>query len=94
MPESLRVKIKNLHFKGVFNTAQKERLLNALDKAEKAGRWDTEDPEYIYHCSKCWFQIDAEGCIDPVKYINTYKYCPNCGDKKAEVVGNDKQGKI
>ena len=35
MPESLRVKIKNLHYKGIFNTSQKERLLNALDIAEK-----------------------------------------------------------
>lgn len=53
MPESLRVKIKNLHCVGIFNTSQKERLLNALDIAEKrkwipvTERLPEEDGEYL-----------------------------------------------
>ena len=55
------------------------------------GTWNMEDEEYIYRCDKCGFEIDAEVCIDPIDYINTYKFCPNCGNPKTEVEDDDKR---
>ena len=43
------------------------------------GRWEWHEDEYICNCSKCDFEIDVYGCIDPYRSVGIYKYCPNCG---------------
>ena len=48
------------------------------------GVWAWHEDEYICNCSRCDFEIDAEGCIDPKKYIAMYKFCPNCGALMSE----------
>ena len=45
------------------------------------GVWAWHEDEDICNCSRCDFEIDAEGCIDPQGYVATYKFCPNCGAK-------------
>ena len=35
MPESLRVKIKKLHYQGIFNDSQTERLLHLLEMEKR-----------------------------------------------------------
>ena len=52
----------------------------------KPGRWihawGTDDG--IWECSECGFKIDASGCVDPVEYLDTFKFCPNCGSDNRE----------
>ena len=84
MPESLRVKIKKLHYQGIFNDSQTERLLKLLEmeKRKKTGHWiGTEydgyadgNPVYdAYECSEC----GAEFCGEDFDF----DYCPRCGAK-------------
>ena len=44
----------------------------------KKGVWICTDDD-IFNCSECDFEIDATGCIDPIEYLKTYNFCPNCG---------------
>lgn len=48
------------------------------------GEWQMDEDDDIYHCSKCFFEIDASGCIDPTEYISIYNFCPNCGSDNRE----------
>ena len=91
MPESLRVKIKKLHYQGVFNDSQKQRLLAALDVAEKGS--DINVPAKIGH----WVGIEYDGYADGNPVYCTwecsacgamfsgedfdFEYCPRCGAK-------------
>lgn len=43
------------------------------------GEWNWHGDEDICNCPYCDFEIDAEGCIDPVEYVKIYNYCPHCG---------------
>lgn len=43
------------------------------------GRWNWHEDEDICNCSKCDFEINAEGCVDPYEYVKIYNFCPNCG---------------
>lgn len=43
------------------------------------GEWIWHEDEDICNCSRCDFEIDAEGCIYPTEYVELYKYCPHCG---------------
>lgn len=60
--------------------------LPAVQPERKPGRWThawgTDDG--IWKCSECGFEIDAHGCVDPVEYLETYKFCPNCGSDNRE----------
>ena len=29
--------------------------------------------------AECDFEVDGTGCIDPLEYLKTYKFCLNCG---------------
>lgn len=53
------------------------------------GVWAWHDDEYICNCSRCDYEIDAEGCIDPEGYVSTYKFCPNCGADMRGENGNE-----
>lgn len=49
----------------------------------KTGHWVAidEEPHEVWECDHCGFEIDGSGCIDPYDYLDTYKFCPNCGAK-------------
>ena len=55
------------------------RRIEAIPSARPKGEWQIDKDDDIYHCSKCFFEIDASGCIDPTEYISIYNFCPNCG---------------
>ena len=44
----------------------------------KKGGWICTDDD-IWNCSECDFEVDGTGCIDPMEYLKTYNFCPNCG---------------
>ena len=50
-----------------------------LTKDRPQGEWVWHEDEDICNCSRCDFEIDAEGCIDPIAYVKIYNFCPNCG---------------
>lgn len=52
----------------------------------KTGRWTHAcgTGDGIWKCTECGFEIDAHGCVDPVEYLETYKFCPNCGSDNRE----------
>ena len=52
--------------------------LASADPEWKKGVWICTDDD-IFNCSECDFEIDATGCIDPMEYLKTYNFCPNCG---------------
>lgn len=58
--------------------------LPAAQPERMRGRWNWHEDEDICNCSKCDFEIDAEGCIDPYEYVKIYKFCPNCGAQMTE----------
>lgn len=81
---SFRCKIKKLRFQGILTENETERILDALDKAEKTAEWIVEED---IHCSKCGKQI---ACFvpnpnDAIALILDNKYCPVCGAKMQEV---------
>ena len=45
------------------------------------GEWIWHEDEDICNCSRCNFEIDAEGCIEPMEYVGVFRYCPYCGAK-------------
>lgn len=51
------------------------------------GKWNWHGDEDICSCPYCDFEIDAEGCIDPVEYVKIYNYCPNCGAQLGVDIG-------
>lgn len=57
----------------------------------KPGRWTHAwgTDGIIWKCSECGFEIDAYGCVDPVEYLETYKFCPNCGSDNREAGDRD-----
>lgn len=67
----------------LFENVLKEQP--TIEPERKPGRWThawgTDDD--IWKCSECGFEIDAHGC-DPVEYLETYKFCPNCGSDNRE----------
>ena len=50
----------------------------SAEPERKKGVWICTDDD-IFNCSECDFEIDATGCIDPMEYLKTYNFCPNCG---------------
>lgn len=57
-----------------------EEVIMRLPSAGRPqGKWIWHEDEDICNCSRCDFEIDAEGCIDPTAYVEIYNYCPNCG---------------
>lgn len=80
MPNSLRNKIKHFCYKGYLSESEKNKLLNALDDADRInGKWIFKNdniaiPTGYFQCSKC-----KEG-----KLLVKDNYCPNCGAKMAE----------
>lgn len=69
-----------------------ETLCKDIDKRptvepeRKTGRWTHAlgTGDGIWKCSECGFEIDAHGCVDPVEYLEIYKFCPNCGSDNRE----------
>lgn len=64
-----------------------ERGYTAGQMAErKTGKWThawgTDDN--IWKCSECGFEIDTSGWVDPVEYLEMFKFCPNCGSDNRE----------
>ena len=55
------------------------RTIPSADRPQ--GEWVWHEDEDICNCSRCNFEIDAEGCIDPIAYVKIYNFCPNCGAK-------------
>lgn len=54
-------------------------LKNESSADRPQGEWIWHEDEDICNCSRCDFEIDAEGCIDPTAYVEIYNYCPSCG---------------
>jgi hypothetical protein len=51
----------------------------SIDIDRPQGEWIWHEDEDICNCSRCDFEIDAEGCIDPIAYVEIYNFCPHCG---------------
>ena len=70
---SFRCKIKKLRFQGILTEKETERILDALDKAEKTNRGTAEwrivgKTTLHYECSKCGGAGDEWD-----------KFCKHCG---------------
>jgi len=50
-----------------------------LPTVPRKGEWICQADDDIWNCSECDYEIDGTGCIDPLEYLKTYKFCPNCG---------------
>ena len=50
-----------------------------IEPERKKGKWVCQADDDIWNCSECDYEIDGTGCIDPLEYLKTYKFCPNCG---------------
>lgn len=59
------------------------RVIESLEKLPsiepKKGKWICQADDDIWNCSECDFEIDGTACINPLEYLKTYKFCPNCG---------------
>ena len=53
--------------------------LPPVQPERKTGQWICQADDDIWNCSECDYEIDGTGCIDPLEYLKTYKFCPNCG---------------
>ena len=64
--------------------------LPSVEQEPKTGHWIAidEEPHEVWECDHCGFVIDGSGCIDPYDYLDTYKFCPNCG---ARMESEDKE---
>ena len=75
-----------MEIKAYTDIANGVKDMPTIDPQHKPGRWThawgTDDG--IWKCSKCGFEINAHGCVDPVEYLETYKFCPNCGSDNRE----------
>ena len=102
MPESLRVRIKKLHYKGEFNDSQTERLLKLLDMEKQ----NAPDKNVGWIPKGHWVGIEYDGYADGNPVYDTWEcsecgwehngaddtltcYCPNCGAKMEEVQDAD-----
>ena len=66
---SFRCKIKKLRYQGILTENETNRILDALDKAEKTAEWEFSYGHLV--CTNCGFSLDD----------NYYAgmYCQNCG---------------
>ena len=76
---SFRCKIKKLRFQGILTDKETNRILDALDKAEKTAECYKahEMIEDRLHCKNCGIEKVITG------HWKEYNYCPKCGRKIA-----------
>ena len=83
---SFRCKIKKLRFQGILTDKETNRILVALDKAEKTAEWifyiadkygNDGNEEKWCKCSNCGYK---EFYLPPKRSI-----CPNCKERMKEV---------
>lgn len=56
-----------------------EQVEEIKELLPQKGEWICQADDDIWNCSECDYEIDGTGCIDPLEYLKTYKFCPNCG---------------
>ena len=66
-------------FEKVVNCLSILKELPSVQPERKTGQWICQADDDIWNCSECDYEIDGTGCIDPLEYLKTYKFCPNCG---------------
>ena len=70
----------------LFEAVDRIKELESVTPQPKTGHWVEidEEPHEVWECDNCGFVIDGSGCIDPYDYLDTYKFCPNCGCRMIE----------
>ncbi len=70
----------------------KFQIENGEKPERKIGHWVEigDEPYDEWECDVCGFVIDGSGCIDPLEYLKTYNFCPNCGAWMEKGEGNEK----